>query len=176
MNWFEYGWELSSAIWCRKNEAFHVNLVGPAHLFTTTKSRKSGKIPKMHEKWPISPNWRFKYSLFHPKLYTIRRRIACTIFWASLHICNTHRSRVITEKPIEKSSTKFHRPNGLWKCPFPWPTRNLTKITYNNYCIKNTPIDADFREESNDLTYVFVSWVIRVILTKDVSNSGIVRV
>ena len=167
MNRFAHGWKLKSALWCRKYETFHDNSIGPASRFTATKSWKSGKKPKMHEKRPISPNLLFKYCSFSLKLYTIRRRIEFRIFWANLHVFNMLRSRVINEKPVEKSSMKFRRPNGFWKGPFPWPLAIRPNCHFENYWTKNSTFNAELRGESNEITHSFVtSFILELLTTK----------
>ena len=112
---------LVSKVWSFSCQFGRPRPPSPPPRFAATKSWKSGKNSRMHQKRPILYNRLFKYWSFSLKLYTIRRRIACRIFWASWHVCYTRCSRVINEKPVENSSTKFRRPNGFWKGPFPWP-------------------------------------------------------
>ena len=84
------------------NWSFSCQFVKPRPSFFPDKIQKIRKTPKIHEKWRISQNLLFKYRLFPLKLYIIRRRIACRIFWVSVHVCNTFSYLDIDEKPVDE--------------------------------------------------------------------------
>ena len=89
------------------------------------------------------------------KIYSVRRRIACKIVWAYFDVCNTLYSRVIDEKPVEKSSTKIHRIKWLLKGPFHRPIAIRPNCHLKIYRIRNTTFDAELKGELNAILIFF---------------------
>ena len=74
----------------------------------------------------------FTFTSQSDKFNINRCRMTREMFWDNIQLCNWFCSRVISDKRVEKSSTKFCWSNGLWKRPFSVSTRNSTKFADNN--------------------------------------------
>ena len=126
----------------------------PRPPFPATKSWKSGKCSEMHEKRPISPNRLFKYCLFPLKLFINRCRMTRENFRDNFQVCNGFCSRVIDEKPVEKSSMKFRRPMASEKAKL-----SFLKLFSKKYCIRRG-ITREIEYDSLQLCIWFNSIVI----------------